>query len=143
MLTLAEATPSAPPANGQWLEATPGERFNFRVSSEDTAGVYMMFEVVADPRNGVPVHIHKNEEEHFLIVEGTLRVANGDELVDVPAGTAVTIKRGVPHAWANMTNTLVRFLVVFSPGHIEEMFRQNIAAKDDLVTPDTLRPWSD
>jgi hypothetical protein len=32
-----------------------------------------------------------------------------------------------------MTNAPVRFLVVFSPGHIDEMFRQNIAAKDDLA----------
>ena len=131
MLTSAKPTPAAPRANNQWLEVTPGERFNFRVSSEDTAGAYVMFEVVADPRNGVPMHIHKNEDEHFLILEGTLRLANGDELVDAPAGTAVTVKRGVPHAWANMTNTPVRYLIVFSPGRIEEMFRQNIAAKDD------------
>jgi quercetin dioxygenase-like cupin family protein len=116
---------------GHWLEATPGERFNFRVSSKETAEVYMMFEVVADSGNGVPMHIHKNEDEHFLILEGTLRVANGDETIDVPAATAVTVKRGVPHAWANMTNAPVSFLVVFSPGRIEKMFRQNIAAKDD------------
>jgi quercetin dioxygenase-like cupin family protein len=123
--------PAAQQTSGQWLEATPGERFYFRVSSQETAGVYMMLEVVADPRNGVPMHIHKHEDEHFLILEGTLRLATGDELVDVPAGAAVTAKRGVPHAWANMTNTPVRFLVVFSPGRIEELLRQNIAAKDD------------
>src|ERR1700687_5631940 len=26
-----------------------------------------VLEVVADPRNGVPIHIHKNEDEHFLV----------------------------------------------------------------------------
>jgi mannose-6-phosphate isomerase-like protein (cupin superfamily) len=115
------------------LEATPGESFNFRVSSEATAGLYAIFEVVADPGNGVPRHIHKNEDEHFLILAGTLSVAIGDELVDVPAGATVTAGRGVPHAWANMTNVAARFLVVFSPGRIETMFRQNIAAKGDLA----------
>ncbi|HYZ21405.1 MAG TPA: cupin domain-containing protein [Rhodopila sp.] len=119
--------------SGEWLEVTPGERFNFRVSNEETAGAYVMLEVVADPGNGVPMHLHKHEDEHFLILEGTLRVANGHEPVDVPAGTAVTVRRGVPHAWANMTNTPVHFLLVFSPGRIEELLRQNIATKNDLA----------
>jgi quercetin dioxygenase-like cupin family protein len=125
--------PAAQQTSGHRLEATPGERFNFRVSSEETAGVYMMFEVVADPRNGVPMHIYNHEDEHFLILEGTLRLAIGDEPADVPAGAAVTARRGMPHAWANMTDTPVRFLVVFSPGRIEELFRQNIAIKNDLA----------
>jgi hypothetical protein len=32
---------------------------------------------------------------------------------------------------ANMTDTPVHYLIVFSPGHIEQMLRQNIAAKDN------------
>jgi hypothetical protein len=45
--------------NGEWLETTPGERFKIRTSAKETKGVYTMLEVVADPRNGVPIHIHK------------------------------------------------------------------------------------
>lgn len=116
-------------ADDQWLEATPGELFKFRVSSLDTKGIYTMFEVVAESRNGVPMHTHRNEDEHFVVLEGTLRLANDDE----PAGTAITVKRGVPHAWANMTDAPVRFPIIFSPGRIEDMFRQNIAATDDPV----------
>jgi hypothetical protein len=37
-----------------------------------------MLEIVADPRNGVPMHIHNNEEEHFIILEGKAFIANGD-----------------------------------------------------------------
>src|SRR6266851_4884109 len=47
--------------NGEWLETTPGERFTIRTSARETKGIYTMLEVVADPRNGVPIHVHKNE----------------------------------------------------------------------------------
>src|SRR3984893_10630590 len=77
--------------NGEWLETTPGERFTIRTSAKETKGMYTMLEVVADPRNGVPIHIHKNEDEHFLVLEGTLHIIIGDVTLDVPAGAAVTV----------------------------------------------------
>jgi len=50
-----------------WSEVTRGERYIIRTTSEEVNGVYSMLEVVADPRNGVPMHVHDNEEEHFII----------------------------------------------------------------------------
>jgi mannose-6-phosphate isomerase-like protein (cupin superfamily) len=52
-----------------------------------------MLELVADPQNGAPMHVHKNEDEHFVLLEGTLHIANGDKTFDAPAGTAVTSER--------------------------------------------------
>jgi len=116
---------------GEWLETTPGERFKIRTSVEETKGIYTMLEIVADPRNGVPMHIHKNEDEHFLVLEGTLHIVVGDATLDVPAGTAVTVSKGDPHAWCNLTEMPVRMLVIFSPGHIEGLFREVAARKSD------------
>ncbi|MDB5610303.1 MAG: cupin protein [Bradyrhizobium sp.] len=50
--------------SGEWLETTPGERFTIRTSAKETNGIYTMLEIVADPRNGVPIHIHKNEDDN-------------------------------------------------------------------------------
>jgi uncharacterized cupin superfamily protein len=81
------------------------------------------------------MHIHKNADEHFIVLEGTLDIANGDTTLDVQAGTAVTVSKGVPHACCNLTETSVRMLVVFSSGHIEGLFREVAARKsDDDVT---------
>jgi quercetin dioxygenase-like cupin family protein len=117
--------------NGGWLETTPGERFTIRASASETKGIYTMLEVVADPRNGVPIHIHRNEDEHILVLEGTLHVVIGDATLDVPAGTAITVSRGDPHAWCNLRAMPVRMLVIFSPGHIEGLFREIAARKRD------------
>jgi mannose-6-phosphate isomerase-like protein (cupin superfamily) len=57
-----------------------------------------MLEIVADPGNGVRMHIHENEDEHFIILEGTACVACGERTWDAAAGTAFTVSRGVPHA---------------------------------------------
>ena len=127
-----EVPVNAAQCNGEWLEVTPGERFRIRTPVDETNGIYTMLELVADPRNGVPMHIHKNEEEHFIVLEGTMHIANGAETMDAPAGTAVTVSRGVPHAWCNLSDFPLRMLVVFSPGHIEGLFRATAAGRESV-----------
>jgi mannose-6-phosphate isomerase-like protein (cupin superfamily) len=120
---------------GEWLQVTSGERFRIRVPSAQTMGAYSVIEIIADPGNGVPLHIHNKEEEHFIVLEGTLDIANGDHRSDVPAGTSVTVKRGVPHAWCNPSDTPLHMLVVFSPGHIDGLFRAAAGVDDvDRIT---------
>jgi mannose-6-phosphate isomerase-like protein (cupin superfamily) len=117
----------------EWLETTPGERFKIQRSSTDTGGAYLILEVEADPRIGVPLHVHDREEEHFIVVEGTLQIAIDGRTQDLPAGTAVTVRKGMVHAWCNLTESPVRFIVVFTPGHIERLFRAVAAKKVDDV----------
>jgi quercetin dioxygenase-like cupin family protein len=94
-----------------------------------------MLEVVADPRNGVPMHVHDNEEEHFIILEGKALIANGDSRAEVRAGSSVTIGRGIAHAWCNPSEDVpLRMLVLFTPGGLEELFRRNAGtAAVDMV----------
>ena len=119
-------TTGAPPtqeSKSEWLQITPGERFAIRISSEDTMRVYTTLEVAADPRNGVRMHVHQNEDEHFIILDGTARVACGERIWDAAAGTAFTVGRGIAHAWCNLSESPLRILVTFSPGRIEGLFR--------------------
>jgi mannose-6-phosphate isomerase-like protein (cupin superfamily) len=111
----------------------PGERFRIRTSVKETKGIYTMLELIADPRNGVPMHIHQNADEHLVVLEGSLHVANGDKRFDAPAGTTVTIKKGVPHAWCNLMDKPLRMLVVFSPGNIEDLFKATAARESDDI----------
>jgi mannose-6-phosphate isomerase-like protein (cupin superfamily) len=132
-LKISTEEPKGHQGNGEWLQITPGERFTIRTSVDETEGRYTMIEMVADPRNGVPMHIHKNEDEHFVVLEGTLRIVNGDKTLDAPAGTAVTVIRGVPHAWCNLSDTPIRMLLVFSPGHIEGLFKETAVREAQLM----------
>ena len=108
---------------GEWSEVTPGERFTIRTSVKETAGLYTVIEMTAESRNGVPVHMHANEEEHFIVLEGSVYLLNGDQSSTLSAGGSATVKRGTPHAWCNLSDDKLRMLIIFSPGHMEEMFR--------------------
>ncbi|MBY5378390.1 cupin domain-containing protein (plasmid) [Rhizobium leguminosarum] len=112
------------PSDGsEWWEVTPGERFTIRTSVSENGGLYTMIEVTAESRNGVPVHTHANEEEHFIILEGSVHLTNGSQSLTLSAGDSATVKRGTPHAWCNLSDSTARMLIIFSPGHMEEAFR--------------------
>ncbi|NDW05699.1 cupin domain-containing protein [Jiella pacifica] len=123
MLIPEKRLPAAPDAGPEWREVTPGERFIIRVPAAATRGIYTMLEILAEPRNGVPMHVHANEEEHFVILEGTVNFVRGDDISELSAGDSVTVTRGTPHAWCNLSDGPVRVLIIFSPGHLGRTFR--------------------
>jgi mannose-6-phosphate isomerase-like protein (cupin superfamily) len=131
--TSSNQLPISHEGKNEWSEITPGERFSIRVSSEETNSVYTMLEIVADHRNGTPMHIHQNEDEHFIILEGTAHLACGDKTVDAPAGTSISVSRGIHHAWCNLSKTPLRMLVLFTPGGIDEMFRTTAQVGDNNI----------
>src|SRR5258708_19314136 len=51
----------------------PVKRIAVRLSSTDTNGAYAIVESVAAPGCSPPMHLHRNEEEHFVVLAGTYR----------------------------------------------------------------------
>jgi mannose-6-phosphate isomerase-like protein (cupin superfamily) len=88
----------------KWLQTRPGERCFIRVAAADTDGAYSVVEIHSLPGDSTPMHVHQNEEEHIFVLEGTARVARGDETFDAPAGgqdwrcgaVALTSRAGLP-----------------------------------------------
>jgi quercetin dioxygenase-like cupin family protein len=56
---------------GPWYEGTAGERIAVRLSSTDTNGAYAIVESFAAPGCSPPMHLHRHEEEHFVVLAGT------------------------------------------------------------------------
>ena len=110
-------------AKGEWLQTRPGERCLIRVSAIETAGAYSVIEIVSSPGDSTPMHVHQNEDEHILVVEGTARIACGDKISDAAAGSVVTLKRSIPHAWGNATESALRVVITATPGGREEVLR--------------------
>ena len=108
---------------GEWLQSRPGERFSIRIPASATNGSYSVTEILASPGNSTPIHLHENEDEHLLVVEGTARVLCGDKTFDATVGTMVSLARGIPHAWGNPTDTPIRLMITALPGGVEEVLR--------------------
>ena len=128
-----------PGDDGEWWEVTPGERFTIRTSVAMTGGLYTMIEVTAESRNGIPVHTHPDEEEHIIVLEGSIHLTNGDQNLVLSAGNSATVKRGEPHAWCNLSDNIARMLIVFSQGHKDKAFGL-IGSADDSYLPATTEP---
>jgi mannose-6-phosphate isomerase-like protein (cupin superfamily) len=105
--------------NGSWYKGTSGVRYILRLSSTKTNGAYAIVESVAPPGCSPPIHIHRNEEEHYVVLAGTHRILIEDRLFHAPIGTSFTVPRGTRHSWRNMSNETGRLLVILTPGGFE------------------------
>jgi mannose-6-phosphate isomerase-like protein (cupin superfamily) len=111
-------------ADLNWFATVPGEKMAIHVPNAQVGGRFSVVESIAAPGAGAPPHIHRSADEYFFIQQGEMHfVCDGVEF-DAPAGTSVLIPRGVAHAWVNLADTPVRSLVTFTPGGIEEMFKE-------------------
>jgi mannose-6-phosphate isomerase-like protein (cupin superfamily) len=107
---------AGPVDQGEWLQTRPGERCLIRVAAAETNGAYSVVEILSQPGDSTSMHVHQNEDEHFLILEGTARVVRGDETFDALPGTTVALLRHIPHAWGNATNSTLRMIATCWPG---------------------------
>jgi mannose-6-phosphate isomerase-like protein (cupin superfamily) len=101
-------TLSAPPLAGQLL----GSASNSFVVAEWKA------EGCTDPdqpRWIAPLHLHRNDDEAWYVLEGVLCVQRGDEIVEARAGSGVLVPRGTPHTYWNPSPTLTRYLLIMTP----------------------------
>jgi len=100
------------------------------VSGADTNGTYSLLEWVVAPeteasgddRPGYGPHLHRECEETFLILSGSLDFMLGSETGLLCEGDFVRARAGVPHGYRNTSGKPVEMLVSFFPAGLEELF---------------------
>jgi quercetin dioxygenase-like cupin family protein len=116
--------------DGEWLQTRPGERCLIRVPGSDTDGTYSLVEIISSPGDGTPMHVHDLEDEHIIVLKGIARVAYGDDIFDAHAGATVTLRKGIPHAWGNRSDSQLHIAVLAFPGGCEQVLRLMTAARE-------------
>jgi mannose-6-phosphate isomerase-like protein (cupin superfamily) len=66
------------------------------------------------PRWIAPLHLHRNDDEAWYVLEGALCVRVGKEVVEARAGSGVFVPRGTVHTYWNPGPGLVRYLLVMT-----------------------------
>lgn len=66
------------------------------------------------PRWIAPLHLHRNDDEAWYVLEGALCVRVGEQIVEAGAGSAVFVPRGTPHTYWNPGPGLVRYLLLMT-----------------------------
>jgi len=81
------------------------------------------------PRYIAPLHLHHKDDEAWYVLEGTLHLKVGENVVEAKAGSAVFVPRGTPHTFWNPDDKLVRYLLIMTP-NIYRLIQEIHAMKD-------------
>ena len=92
------------------------------------------------PRLIAPLHLHRNDDEAWYVLEGTLIVQSGpdreQDQVEVRAGSGIFVPRGTPHTYWNAGPGPVRYLLIMSSA-IDRLIQEIHATSDR--TPETMK----
>jgi len=91
--------------------------------------------------HGPPQHIHREHDETFFVVSGTVRFISAAEHLDVPAGELVTAPIGTPHTFANPEpSQSATMLCTVSPDRYVSYFRElgALARRGEETSPSAI-----
>ena len=93
-----------------------------KATGDQTEGRFAVMELLAPKGFAAPLHIHRQEDELFVVLSGEVRVQHGDEVIEAVAGSLVHGPRGVPHSF-HVDSAEARILLFFGPAGVEGFFR--------------------
>ncbi|MGH3021440.1 MAG: cupin domain-containing protein [Gaiellaceae bacterium] len=104
-----------------------GETLTFVVTSADSDGSLLRFDVTADPhKEGPPVHVHRAFLERHHLESGSIRFTlRGEEHV-VEAPARFSIPRGAPHTFRVEGDEPARTVVDHEPAGTYERFLEKM-----------------
>jgi mannose-6-phosphate isomerase-like protein (cupin superfamily) len=80
-----------------------------------------------------PLHRHHNEDEFTYVIEGSLGVQLGNEMITASAGTWVLKPRGQWHTFWNAAEVPCRTIEIVSPAGFQQYFRDLAQIGGDMA----------
>ena len=104
----------------------PGDMYRFLVTGQETGGAYFAMEAFVPPGGGPPLHIHRNEDETFYVVEGRVDFRLAADSVTAGVGDFVNVPRDTVHRFHNASDAAARMILTFTPANIEKFFEETL-----------------
>jgi quercetin dioxygenase-like cupin family protein len=100
----------------------PG-RYTTKVAAEQTDGRLCQLHITDRRGAAPPVHLHRDADETFYVIEGEIRFFAGQEQHELGAGGFICVPKGVPHSYL-VESERAEFLVAFAPAGVERFFAE-------------------
>jgi quercetin dioxygenase-like cupin family protein len=94
-----------------------------KATGDQTEGRFTVMEWLLPKGFASPLHIHRAEDEFFVVLSGEVRVQHGDAVIEAVNGSLVYGPRGVAHAF-HVDSAEARRLLFFGPAGVEGFFRE-------------------
>lgn len=96
-------------------------RMTVKAGGAETGGSFAQLETT-DPRGtATPMHVHRNEDESFYVLEGEVSLLVDGERIDLSTGDYALAPRGTTHAYI-VRSEQARMLTTLTPAGLEELF---------------------
>jgi quercetin dioxygenase-like cupin family protein len=105
-----------------------------KATSDRTAGSFAAMELLAPKGFASPIHIHRREDEFFVVLSGEVRLRHGDDVIEAVAGSMVFGPRDVAHGF-HVDSAEARMLLFFGPAGAEGFFRDAGKPAGSLALP--------
>lgn len=105
-----------------------------KATSDQTGGRLAAIELLAPKGFASPLHIHRREDEFFVVLSGEVRVQHGETVIEAVAGSLVYGPRDVAHAF-HVDSAEARLLLIFGPAGVEGFFREGGKPAGSLGLP--------
>jgi mannose-6-phosphate isomerase-like protein (cupin superfamily) len=115
--------------------------FDAKISTADSKGGIFLWENSMTAKGGPHRHVHFEQDEWFYVLEGEYVAEVGQERFFLNPGDSVFMPRGVPHAWAHLSDGVGRMLGSVQPaGTFEQWVEEvRIASEAGPSTPEEMR----
>ncbi|MET8867836.1 cupin domain-containing protein [Nonomuraea sp. NPDC004580] len=117
-----------------------GTQVHYLATGGSTGGAFGLYryEMPAKPSGPSP-HFHRTMTESFYVLDGTIRLYNGDKWADGKPGDFLFVPEGGIHAFRNESGEPATMLILFTPGAPREGYFEElaeIAATGRQLSPD-------
>jgi len=101
-----------------------GEDVTIKISSRETGGAFAVIEGQTRPLHGPPLHLHRDQDEWWYVVEGEYRFeVDGREII-ARTGDTVFAPRGSRHTFQNIGTRPGRTIATAVPGGLDLFFEE-------------------
>lgn len=127
------------PGAGKNLDFGPAGESSVMLSGEQTGGTLAVLLNTDAEGGGPPPHVHSNDDELFLVIDGHYSFFSEGRWTEVSAGGVVYLPKGTVHAYRNNGPGTGRLWVLTTPSGFERFFARYAAEVSNPAGPDMQR----
>ena len=102
-----------------------GDIYTVKISSDETHGIYSVWEIEVPPNNGPPLHKHSMEDEAFYVLEGIFSFPYGIKKERYQKKDNSFMLQKVSFTpYKNIGSSFGKLLLIIKPLYIEKFFQE-------------------
>jgi len=117
----------------------PGSWLHYLATGATTSREFGLYRVQLAPGAGTSTHFHRSVSEAFYVLEGSLRLHDGERWIDGNAGDFLYVPVGALHGFRNESPAPATLLNLFVPGADREAYFEGLSSLATLSDEERLR----